>query len=322
MMKNGRYPNCKRLIEYMKDLDIAHAYNISQKTVQRDIQYLKDEYDAPIRYNSNEKGYYLTNPDWSCYAPMLSDEEMRAVIIGARLAEKLMPQPVSGEIMRSAGSLIFANAKGLDETACLLSLVATGSRVPVKSEIFKVVFSAWQSHHALEISYRNAGNGTVSKMFIEPHVLVFHDGLWYLKVICLKTNGRENKTRFILTLAVHRIEAVATHPGTFEPDMELIRTVNTGKVFDFPTIPEVKLRFSGNAIRFAQEYYPEKAIEKNADGSLLVTLKDVVDFKIINLVLNENGAVQVISPPELIARVIEQAEKVIRLQKEIAPLAE
>ena len=43
-----------------------------------------------------------------------------------------------------------------------------------------------------------------------------------------------------------------------------------------------------------------------------MTIYDAIDFKIVDLVLNEGGAVQVISPPELAKKVIEQAELVIR----------
>ena len=61
MMKENRFPNHARLVAEMKKLDPAGTYQISQKTVQRDILYLKNEFKAPIRYDNEKRGY---NP---CY---------------------------------------------------------------------------------------------------------------------------------------------------------------------------------------------------------------------------------------------------------------
>lgn len=319
MMKENRYPNRAALQRKMqmqgRDTERLDKYSITQKTVQRDVAYLKKQYNAPIRYNRTKNGYYLTNPDWSFDVPMLDDNEMKAVVIGARLAESLMPPPLSGEIREGANTLLGPNTKGLDETACLLSLVATGSRVPLNPDIFQKVFKAWQGQHSLSIVYKKAMESGTQEFLIEPHVLVFHDGLWYLKSIILESNGQINPERTVRTLALHRIEDACVHAGKFEPDEALIAEVNAGNVFNFQTVPEARLLFSGNAISFARENYPAESITLEPDGRLIVTVKNAIEFKLINLVLNENGAVQIIFPTDLAKKVIAQAEQVISQQR-------
>ena len=81
------------------------------------------------------------------------------------------------------------------------------------------------------------------------------------------------------------------------------------------SLDEVVLRFTDCAIPYARENYEPELIEEQPDGSLLVTIYDAIDFKIVNLVLNEGGAVQVVSPPDLAEKVIEQAKKVIEKQE-------
>lgn len=91
--------------------------------------------------------------------------------------------------------------------------------------------------------------------------------------------------------------------------------LNSQEIFmagDIPTIDEVVLRFTDHAIPYAKGNYDPELIKEQSDGSLLVTIRNAIDFKIINLVLNEGGAVQVVSPPELAEKVVEQAERVIR----------
>ena len=157
--------------------------------------------------------------------------------------------------------------------------------------------------------------GTVSSYILEPHVLSFYDGLWYIKAVIVSENGETLPERTIRTLALNRFQFAAIYPGKFTLDMRLVQEVNEGNLFNFPVVEEVVLRFTDYAIPYARENYEPELIEEQTDGSLLVTIYDVPDFKIINLVLNEGGAVQVISPPELAEKVVKKAERVIKANR-------
>ena len=51
MLKENRYPNYPRFLAEMKRQDLAGAYELSARTLQRDIACLKSEYGAPIAYD-------------------------------------------------------------------------------------------------------------------------------------------------------------------------------------------------------------------------------------------------------------------------------
>lgn len=315
MLRKNSYPNHRTLQRALTMLDNTCMYSLSQKTVQRDVQYLRDVYQAPIEFDNGKRGYYLADQNWQFEVPQLDAEEMRAVTLGARLAETIMPQPIAGEIQSAAETLLCDNASGLDPNTVLISLVAQGARIPVKPAIFREVFEAWQTRRGLTVHYTRGMTGKVVKYLLEPQVLSFFDGLWYLKAIIITQDGKTLPERTIRTLALNRFQFAAIYPGRFAPDMRLIAEVNDGKLFNFPTIDEVVLRFTDYAIPYARENYDSALIEEHPDGSLLVTVYDAIDFKIVNLVLNEGGAVQVVSPLELAGKVVEQAKKVIEKQK-------
>ena len=318
LLRKNSYPNHRILQSKLRALDATSMYSVSQKTVQRDVKYLRDVYDAPIVFDNGKRGYYLTDPDWNFEVPQLDKDEMKAVTLGARLAETIMPQPIAGEIQSAAETLLCNNLSGLEPNTVLISLVAQGARIPVKPEIFCEVFEAWQTRRGLTVKYMKGMTGKILEYLLEPQVLSFYDGLWYLKAIIITQDGEtlpEQKPT-IRTLALHRFQFAAIYPGSFKPDMRLIEEVNDGKLFNFPTIDEVVLRFTDYAIPYALENYESVLIDKQPDGSLLVTIYDAIDFKIVNLVLNEGGAVQVVSPSELATKVIEQAKRVIEKQKQ------
>ena len=315
MMRKNQYPNHRTLQRALKMLDTTCMYSISQKTIQRDVIYLREMYHSPIAFDNGKRGYYLTDPNWRFEVPQLDEEEMRAVTLGARLAETIMPEPVATQIQWAAENLLCNNDSGMDPNAALIALVAQGARIPVKPEIFTEVFNAWQTKRGLSVKYQKGMTGEVLQYVLEPHVLSFFDGLWYVKAVIVSQNGEILPERTIRTLALNRFQFAAVYPGKFEPDRRLIEEVNDGKLFDFPMIDEVVLRFTGYAIPYARENYDPGVVEEQPDGSLLVTVYDAISFKIINLVLNEGGAVQVVSPKELADKVTEQAKKVIKEQE-------
>lgn len=106
MLKENRFPNHPRLLEEMRRLDIAGAYNITQKTIQRDVVFLKNDYGAPIEYDFVRRGYYLTDPAWNLDVPVLKKDEMEAAILSTRLAEMILPNPVGSNVRQAIDSLV------------------------------------------------------------------------------------------------------------------------------------------------------------------------------------------------------------------------
>ena len=64
LLRQNVYPNHKTVEKALRSLDVAGVYNVSQKTIQRDVQYLRDMYAAPIAFDNGKRGYYLTDPEW------------------------------------------------------------------------------------------------------------------------------------------------------------------------------------------------------------------------------------------------------------------
>ena len=54
-IKEGRYPNTSSL---------AAELSVSTKTVQRDLDYLRDELEAPIEFRREENGYAYSRDDY------------------------------------------------------------------------------------------------------------------------------------------------------------------------------------------------------------------------------------------------------------------
>ena len=316
MLKENRYPNHPRLVEEMRKLDLAGAYNITQKTVQRDVNFLKTEYNAPIAYNFTERGYYLTDPEWNLDAPVSRQEEMEAAVLSSRLAEMILPNPVRSKIRQSIDELVAASdTQVLDDRICLLALIATGSRVPIKPEIFAEVFKGWRQRRILLMSYTRAKDGMTAQLEVEPHVLAFHEGSWYLKVRLIRSDKVAYEETDIITLAVHRISHVTVTPYTFTTDAKLLQTVQSGNLFDFPTIQNITLRLTGKGKMYGPEMFIESTAKELPGDMLELHIPEAEEYRLINFVLTWPGEVEVVSPAELREKIATSAEKILQKHK-------
>lgn len=313
MLKENRYPNHPRLVDEMRKLDLAGAYSITQKTVQRDVNFLKYEYNAPIRYDFKKRGYFLTDPEWNLDVPASKQAEMEAAVLSSRLAEMILPNPVRSNVRQSIDELVAAsNTQILDERTCLLALIATGSRVPIKPEIFAEVFKGWRQRQVLMMNYTRAKDGISSQLEVEPHVLAFHEGCWYLKVRLLRSDRVAYEETDTITLAVHRISHVTTTPRTFTTDDDLLDAVQTGRIFDFPTVENVTLHLTGKGRIYGPEMFLDGKSRERKDGSLELKIPAAEEYRLINFVLTWPGEVEVVSPASLREKIALAAEQILK----------
>ena len=75
-LRKNSYPNANTWVKKFEALDRDENLNIAcgKRTVMRDIDYLRKDFNAPIAYSSEHNGYYLTNPYWEFQVPFFDDE--------------------------------------------------------------------------------------------------------------------------------------------------------------------------------------------------------------------------------------------------------
>ncbi|TFH50763.1 MAG: HTH domain-containing protein [Lysobacterales bacterium] len=83
LIRDGIAPKDALEAEYGHGLSncstIAGQLEISKRTVQRDIDYLRDMLRAPIDYDASRKGYYLTDEAYHLPAGILTGAEWEAL---------------------------------------------------------------------------------------------------------------------------------------------------------------------------------------------------------------------------------------------------
>lgn len=311
LMKENRYPNHTMVLKEMQKEDPAmHFVN---KTIQRDVEYLKGTFGAPIDYDPSMRGYYLSNPNWNGFAPLLDEEEMEAAAIGAHLAETILPtSKIKSRLRQGTDALWAQNMTSDDQSfAILQALVARGSRAKVDPEVFQIVFEQWRSRHNVTITYSHVNGHRPYAVTIEPHVLTLYDNIWYVRgrIVRKKRNPQAVDYR---TYALHRIQKAVRDEHLFEPDYAEIAKVNSGRLFDFPRLKGVRLKIRGRAKKYGLELLPLENVEECADGAAMITLEDIEEYRVLYFILTSNGEADILEPAALKEKARRCAENVIR----------
>ena len=278
------------------------------------MEYLKS-LGAHIEVDHHDhNGYYLMNTNWNGYASFLGEDEMEAAVLGAQFAERILPpSPLRDKIRGSVDSLWAEhNLPDEDSDVQWNSLIIQGLPVKIDPQVFQIIFEQWRSQHDVEITYTPIRRGKVHTATIEPHILTFCNGTWYVRGKVISPGKRNPDHKDFLTFALHRISAARRVGNLFVPDMEEIEAVSKGNAFDFPMIKDVRLKASGMALRQALESLPVKRVDYMTSDYAELELEDVEEFKVINLVMVSAGYVQIIAPASLKDKALMQAKAIVK----------
>lgn len=271
------------------------------RTIQRDIKVLKEEYFAPIEYNKSKCAYLLTDKEWSFQVPsLLNADELLAITIGGKLSQDIFPEALSKRVSKAVDEVLRYNESEMLSTELLSSLkVISASTVP--GEIFETVFDAWQQRKILQISYADK-NGNSILRDIEPHTLVFYNMKWSIKGFC----HLRNQPR---TFHLSRIKAAVMREEAFKPSQEIINSVTTDSFLDYEKIDNVEILLNDTGKQSALSiplHSQQQLLQVNGEFHLFIpaiSLEQLTPW-----ILNQHGNAKPLAP----AKVVEAIRQTIR----------
>ena len=219
----------------------------------------------------------------------------------------MFPDPVRGRISRAVDEILKSNSPEFLEKTLVNSMkVFAEGGVSENPGVFSIVFEAWQSHRRLHIVYDNQ-NGSLSERDIDPHVLFLYQHEWRIKAYC---HMRKEPRTFV----INRIKNASMLPNTFKPDHKIIDSVTLDKIVSYKKIPNVKIRLTGDAVKFAKanQMHSGQKIKKNRDGSFLFSIPEVPAEVVVPWILAQRGDAVPLAPPELVEAVRRDADAIVK----------
>ncbi len=292
-LQTGEPTNCNRL---------ARALEVSARTVQRDIDFMRDQLGLPIEYEPTERALRYTREVIQFPTMKISEGELVALSVARQALTQYRGTPFERPLRDAFEKLTsglrdqiqFAWSSNLSES---ISFRAAGQGVGNLS-IFETVSEAVLSREELSFEYRKLASDRQEKRCVQPLHLACIDNQWYLFGFDLNRSGS------VRTFALTRMQRLRNtgrtfvRPKNFSLDEHLADSFG---VFSSPEPEGVRLRFDAFAGRLISErtWHASQQLEVGAEGSVDLTMHVGVSPEVERWILGWGDHVEVSAPPVL-----------------------
>lgn len=298
-------------------VSLAEALEVSERTIRSDLDFLRDRFSAPLA-NDRKQGYYYTDPDWRLPSISLSQGELFALTLGARVlsaysgsAYREQLQSAIEQLAKRLPEQTWVDLQQLTDDSVLFRI---GAELDLNPKIWQTLEQACQ--HKRRVWMRYAGPGKpVSEREVDPYILHFSRSNPYMTGWC---HNRQEPRWF----RVDRIQAIRLLDQPFEIDPTFDREAHFASAFQHEVggVPqEMTIWFDPPTAPYIRErrWHPTQQIEEHADGSLTLRLVVRGLSEVKRWVLFYGKGARVLGPPQLVAMVRDEVEGMrTRYQKE------
>lgn len=304
-IQSGKFPNAAQL---------AKELEVSTKSVQRDLEFLRERMNFPIEYDKNRWGYYYTKDVGSFPAFNVTEGELFAVLI----AEKAMHQyrgtnlekPLMSAFKKLAASLpetISLHMADWEQTISFRSSSETVSNVEVFDELARAAAEGRQ----LSLQYRKPGSASAESRAVDPYHLANVNGDWFLFAYC---HLRKDIRTFVPTRIVS-IEPTGKRfkrPKDFSIENALRDSfgVHSGKA-EY----HVVIRFNEMVADYIREkkWHASQDLKNLSNGGVELSLRLSSLVEVQRWILSWAGHAQVMAPDELKKSVQEAGARIVAM---------
>ncbi len=300
-IKEGRFPNTSSL---------AAELSVSTKTVQRDLDYLRDELEAPIEFRREENGYAYSRDDYVLPFLPVDGGDLFAIGVAAQVLHLLGGTPLARTLSSCYGRLARLMPPSVrlrpEIVREMLTLRAAAFR-PVSEDTWVAVSESLQKGVALSIRYRHPGESPGEPRTIRPYALVLAGSDWMV----LAEDQSQIKNFYLARITNARVTAERyAIPKDFDADAFFRNTfglfVGKGKGAAF----RFRVRFSAEVSDEIREmvWHPKQKIETDPEGRAILELPAEALREARRFILAYGRHAEVLSPPELVDEMRREAE--------------
>lgn len=291
-------------------VSLAEALEVSDRTIRSDLAFLRDRFNAPIEF-SRKKGHYYSDTEWRLPSISLSQGELFALTLGARMLEAYAGFTYAAElrsaIERLSDRLPEQTWIDLQQIADDRVVFRTGAETFPDPEIWKRLVEACRTSRQVQMKYYTASRNAESQRVLDPYLLHVYRGTNpYVIGFC-------HKRQAIRWFRVDRIRELQLLKEKFVRDSNFNAKEHLSKIFQSEVggkpVP-VTIWFDASTAPYVRErrWHPTQEIQEHPDGSLTLHLVVGGLNELKRWVLGYGKGAVVKEPPELVEMVREEVE--------------
>lgn len=301
-----RFPNATGL---------AGRFEISAKTAQRDIEFMRDRLRCPLLYDKSRKGYFYEDRTFSLPLIYLSSAELSALMLARTILRDFSGDCLSGEISSAVDkitSIISNHAARPDNIDAVLSFHLI-EYAPAPEHILRTVLEACIRKQCISFQYSSPAAEEKTERTVDPYHIFNYMGTWHLIGFChLRNDLRDFRLNRIASPLVLDDTFTVRNRFDFRSYFQ-----STFGIYKGESAKEITIRFFPEKAKWVrgQIWHRDQKERLLGDGSLELTFP-VADFAEIGReILKHGSGVEVVRPESLRKLVHTEAEKITEIYK-------
>lgn len=298
----GRYPNCAYLAEHLE---------VHKRTVERDIERLRDQFMAPIEYDQIRKGYYYSD-QFSLPAIKLQEGEAIALFLGQKLLMQCKGTPLEDALNRAMMKIrlllpdeIEVDLERAVEAVSFHVDPMRGDEIEV-AQTYQTLTEALENRKTVDIEYYSASRNEHTVREIDPYHLRLVEGSWYCIAYC-------HERAEVRIFALDRISSIKVTDKIFEvpEDFSIEEYLGDSLTLERGTPHKVVIEFDNTQVPYVKDktWHTSQQIEELPDGGFRLTLTTGSLGEIMRWVMSLGSHAVIVQPEALRQRIVDELEK-------------
>lgn len=289
---------------------LATALEVSGKTIQRDVEFMRERLRLPILFSKSHRGYRYTEKVAGFSSVHVTEGEVVALLVAQRALEQYRGTRFEAAIRSAFEKLTSA----LTET----TVFSPGTEVSFRPlsvsahdiEVFDTLNCAVRQRREVRFFYQKLNASAEEERRVHSHHLSCVQGQWYVVAWDLSRDAMR-------TFALTRISRLRLMEKRFErvKDFDIQRYFgNSFGVFSGEGAIEVRVRFDAYASRLVAErfWHATQSLQTLPKGESVLTVHLNDLNEVANWILGWGEHAQALAPGELVARVRRSLQSAIR----------
>ena len=302
-IQSGTFPNGTRL---------ARELEVSTKSIQRDLDFMRDRMNLPIEFVPASHGYRYTEPVDAFPTLQITEGEFVALVVAEKALQQYrgtsFEKPLLSAIKKLEESMPDTFSLNFSDWEQTISF-RTSAEPILNVEVLDALARATAKRAQLSLAYRKPGSRATETRVVDPYHLANINGEWFLFAF-------DHLRKDIRTFVPARIQTATPTGASFPRPQKFSvekRLRDSFGVHSGEGHYEVRVRFTGFAADYIREkrWHPSQELREAKDGSveLRLTLSSLLEIQ--RWILGWGGNATVLAPRELIDAVQDSARKIL-----------
>jgi predicted DNA-binding transcriptional regulator YafY len=255
--------------------DLADSLEVSERTIRSDIEFLKNRLNAPIKF-SRKLGFYYEEPGWRLSTFPLTQGELFALTLGARMLENYAGSAYAEELRGAIACL----AERLPEQTWVDLQQLSEERILFRSrvetdlnpELWRTLEEACRQQRSVQMTYYTASRDAKSDRKFDPYLLHIYRGTNPYVI------GYCHNRQAIRWFRVDRVQQLEILGDSFVRDPKFDAKTHLEMIFQHEVgsvTVDVAIWFDGATAPYIRErrWHPTQTLEEHPDGSVTLKMK-------------------------------------------------